>query len=445
MFTIRRVAVAIIAIFTLTLTLTAAAQEDATPIVVGDEVSGTLADSVDKYAIDLVAGDVIVIDLYSTDFEPAVSVEDASGFGVESAFGSDTRSSLVFIAPEDGTYLLVAGEFMGETNGAYTMRVRASQPLEADTEATGDMDNGPVAFTFTGTAGALLSVSYTANDYDGEVYLYDLAGETLASKTEFSSSEPAVMEYVLPEDGTYVLEAGIWFAEEVAFGTYAISYSEIIPNPIEVDSPVTVAMAGTARQYYAFGGNTGQVLHITADSGTTEDVDGYDVDLVVTGPDGTDVFTDSSDGPFDDPAITRVILPEDGFYLIKMIPNDESDESQAGDVVLSVETAELLTFDEGPVTVEVGSTFEQDVVRFTGEPGAQYRLTVTSERPIVSFTVSIGQSLFSSRTLTVSNGDQAILDFTMPEDSEAGLVDVSIRQSSFQDPTNFTLSLEPAG
>lgn len=423
------------------------AQEAPIPIAPGEEASGTLADSTQQYVMSLTAGQVVAVQIFSEDFEPAASIDNAEGREVVFDFGNETTSAVVMIAPADGDYFINVGEFMGATTGAYTVEVQdAAGELAPDTPTAGNMDYVPQAYVINGAAGTLVSATLNAEGYDAELRLVDASNEELAQDSQFGS-DPAVVEFVLPADGQYVLVSDLYFAADAFQGTFEIAYSAIIPNPIEYDASAVVSMAGTARQYYAFGGNAGDVIHIVADSGATAEEDGsIDVDLAVTGPEGFDVFTDRSDGIGFDPAITRVRLPADGFYLIKIIPNDESDEAQAGDVTLSVETAELITVDDGPVSVTLGDAdrFEQDFVRFTGEPGQAYRLTVVGDRPTISFNVTVGEGLFSSINTTVSNGDQIVFDFTLPEDIEAGsIVDISLRQSAFQNPTTYEISLEP--
>lgn len=442
-----KVMVMLIAVLALSLSVAAVQAQDADPIpiAVGEEASGTLADSTQQYVISLAAGDVIIVDVFSDAFEAAPEILDSENRSLVFAFGNEQRSSVVMTAPADGDYFISVGAFMGATTGDYTVRVRAAEPIMPDTPIEGEIPNAPTAYVLEGAAGTLVSASLRGEGYDAQLVLLDSNNERLSSELQ-GFSDPAVLEFVLPEDGQYVLVNELWFTG-LAEGTFTISYSEIIPDPIEVDTPTTVSMQGTARQYYALGGNAGDVVHFTADSGTTEEVEGIDVDLIVTGPSGEDIFQDRSDGIGFDPAITRVILPEDGFYLIKLVPNDETDESQSGDVTLLVETAELITLDDGPVQVTLGDEdrFEQDFVRFTGEPGASYRLTVVGDRATISFTVNIGEGLFNSIIGNVSNGDRLVLDFTLPEgDVEAGsLIDVSLRQSAFQNTTSYEISVEP--
>ena len=427
----------------LSLTIAINAQES---IAAGGTAEGQLSESTDEYILSATAGQVFEIDLFSEDFEPAVSVDDADGFEVAFDFGNETSSSVVFVAPADGDYTINVGEFMGETTGAYSLRVREGGTITAGSEVAGAVENGPEAFAFEGTAGTLIAATLAVEGFEAELELLDTNGDYLDSEVIFST-EPAVIEYLLPEDGLYVLSAGIWFGSDTTEGTFTLNLTEITPAPISYDAALPVEMMGTERQYLAFQAAAGDVIHIVADSGTTEDAEGLDVNLTLTAPNGEDIVSDSSDGVGFDPAITRIIIPEDGFYLIKVIPNDESDESQSGTVDVSVETAELLSLDGGPVSITLGDAdrFEQDYVRFTGEPGQTYVLDVASQRDVVSFNISIGDGLFSSINTSVVNGNKVTLEFTLPEDSAGGQVDISLRQSSFQDTNTYDVTLTPAG
>jgi len=416
-----------------------------TPIAPGEQLSGTLADNTAFYSFQATANTAYVIDIASSDFEAAVTILDASGFPVTSSFSDEVVATLVFLAPESAEYQIEAGPFVGTATGDYTVRLSEGETIAPDTEVTGDISFGGAAATFEGPAGALISASFAVEGFDASYEIKDAEGNILTSGSSSFGGEPTVLEAVLPADGIYVMGVTYGFTDTYE-GSYTISYSEIIPEPIEYDAPATVSIDGPNRAYYAFGGNAGDVIHITADSGSTDEAPGVDVDLEVAGPDGNDIFTDRSDGIGFDPAITRVILPEDGFYLIKVVPEDESDTAPSGDITLTVETAELITLDDGPVSITLGDEdrFEQDFVRFTGAPGASYMLTITPDRPTVSFTATLDNDRFILNAgVTVVDGDQASVVFTLPEDAEAGLVTLSLRQSAFQNTTTYEVSVEP--
>jgi hypothetical protein len=419
------------------------AQEDAIPIAIGEEASGEISGTAATYVFSATAGQMLIVDVLSEDFEPIAEVNDASGSEVAFAFGGDTFASVVFTVPEDGEYFASAGEFMGEGTGAYTIRVREGQTIAFGDSVDAEINGGTDAYTFEGTTGTLAVIELTTTDMEFELELYDSAGTLLASDAVFSSGTQAIIEFLLPADDTYTIQVPLWFATDVLSGPYTLSLNSITPESLTYDNGVTSEVTGIERNYFFFEGTTGDVIHVTADSGTTEEVEGIDVDFELVGPDGEIVATDNSDGPFSDPALTRILLPMDGLYLLKVIPNDD-DEAQYGSVDVLVETAELLTTDEGPVSLTLGDRFEQDFIRFTGEPGASYTLTVTPERPIVSFNAAIGEGLFSTINGTVSNGNRLVLDFTVPEDTTAGLLNVSLRQSSFQDATTYEVNITPA-
>jgi len=409
------------------------------PIAIGEEASGEIDGAAVTYVFSATAGQTIIVDVLSEDFEPIAEVNDANGAELAFEFGGDTFASVVFTAPADGDYFFPAGEFMGEGSGAYTVRVREAGALEVGTPISGELNGGTDSYTFQGTAGTLTVLRIETSGVEAGLELIDSEGNQLASDTVFSSGTEAIIEFLLPADGQYRADIPLWFATDVLTGAYTLTLNEIQPTAVEYDAANTVTVEGIDREYFSFAGTTGDVIHILADSGTTEEVEGIDTNLELVGPDGVIITTDNSDGPFADPAITRIILPMDGLYLIKLIPADDAPD-QSGDVTLTVETAELLRAEDG-TTVSLGERWEQDFVYFEGAPGTTYTLTVTPDRGTVSYSINIGEGLFSSISATIGNGDNLVFTFTVPEDAPAGITGISIRQSSFQNPAGYSISI----
>lgn len=419
----------------------AAQDEEIPPIGVGETISGEISNGVIQYNVTAAAGQLLVVDVVSVGFEPSIEVDSvATGREVAFTFGGETAADVYFVAPEAGEYTIKVQDFIDPVTGSYTLRVREGGTLAVGEEASGDIDNAPAPFKFTASAGSLIAARGVIEGLDGRVVISDLEGRELKyASTSYNSSE-AVAEYLIPADGEYVVAAGIGVFSDSRVGTYTLSLTEIATTPIAYDTPLDVAIAGTDRAYLSFAATAGDLVHITANAGDT----GVDVDLVLVGVDGEDLYSDTSDGIGSNPAITRIMIPADGLYLLKVVPY--SGNTASGTVSVSVETAELLTLDAGAVTVTLGDDdrFEQDFIRFTGEPGMSYSLTVTPERNTVSYNISIGEGLFSSINANILNGNSTVLNFTLPADAAAGLVEISLRQSSYQDTATYELTLTPA-
>jgi hypothetical protein len=419
------------------LTSTVSAQDT---IAVGETVQGEVTDGTVTHTFSATAGEIVIITIVTEGFEPTLEVEDADGWEVDFSFGGETFASLVFVAPEDGVYTILSQDFLDPVTGSYTLSLTSGGTIAAGETVEGTIDTATMAYAFSGTEGALIAASLTTEGFDSNLTLMNGEGDALKFEYTSDYSPNTAIEFLLPEDGTYVVAVELSSFSDSLTGTYTLSLAEITPTFVELDTPATIDIEGVEREYVAFKAAAGTVVHITADSGTTDEFTGPDTELELVGPDGEDMVSDSSDGPGADPAITRIILPLDGYYLLKVIPEDD-DPELVGSVDVLVETTELLRVDEGPINLTLADRFDQDFVYYDAVEGSRYRLTVLPERNVVSFTISLGEGLFGGGSyLGATDVDRLVMDFTA---EETGLQGISLRQSSWQDVTTYEVSLEP--
>ena len=423
-------------VIAIALTTTVSAQDT---IAVGETVQGEVTNGAATHTFSATAGEMVIITIVAEGFEPDLEVEDADGWEVGFTFGGDTFASLVFIAPEDGVYTILSQDFLDPVTGSYTLSLGAGSTIAAGETVEGTIDTASVGYAFSGTEGALVAVSVTTEGFDSNLTLMDGEGDSLKYDYTSDYSPNTAIEFLLPEDGMYAIAVELSSFSDTFTGTYTLGLSEITPTFVNIDLPATIDILGVERQYVAFKAGAGTVVHITADSGTTEDFTGPDTELALVGPDGEDMVSDTSDGPGQDPAITRIILPLDGFYLIKVIPEDD-DPSLVGTVDLLVETADMLRVDEVPIAMTLADRFEQDFVYFEAVEGSRYQLTVVPYRDVVSFTISLGEGLFGGGGyVNAIDVDRMVVEYTA---EETGLQGISLRQSSWQDPTTYDIMLE---
>lgn len=408
-------------------------------VAVGETVSGEVSDGAVTYEFSATASELVVITIVAEGFEPDIEVNDADGWEVGFTFGGETFASLPFIAPEDGVYTILSQDFLDPVTGSYTLSLAAGDAITAGDTIEGTIDTATAAYAFTGTEGTLIAASLTTEGFDSNFTLISSEGYSLKYDYTSNYNPNTAIEFLLPEDGSYVIAVEVSTFSDELTGTYTLGLNEITPTFVEIDTPTAVDIIGVERQYVAFKAGAGSVVHITADSGSTEDFDGPDTELELVGPDGEDLVSDSGDGPGYDPAITRIILPMDGFYLLKVIPEDD-DPELVGSVELLVETAELLRVDEGPINITLLERFEQDFVYFDAVEGSRYRITVVPERNVVSFTVSMGDGLFGGGGyINAQDVDRLVVEFTAEETVLQG---ISLRQSTWQDITSYEITLE---
>ena len=220
-------------------------------IFVGGSTTGDIEvpDDVDWFALDLVAGGLVVIDLEGsptgagTLSDPVLTVCDASGASIsgDDDGGTDTNARLLFEPPSDGRYYLEAGGY-GTAIGTYTLtvsdggdirddyagdlstagRLVAGEQIVGELEVAGDADwfaiqlEAGVDYTFLlegmPTDAGTLSDPFLA--------LFDDRGEMMASNDDDGHSLNSLIEFTPDNAGTFFLEAA-GFAD--AIGSYTLT------------------------------------------------------------------------------------------------------------------------------------------------------------------------------------------------------------------------------
>jgi hypothetical protein len=219
-------------------------------IKMGDVVAGTLvADSGgDSYVISLSAGDIISVAVDSDVFDAVVYVNDAAGteLAYEDYGGEGNNALALFIAPADGDYTIVAAGWSSSAEGDYTVSVVGIVPdmLAYDSSVDASyVDEVSHYFVLDGMAGDVINIFADSGeqDMDMEFTLYNLAGETLATNSDGSAGvDPAIVRFLVPENGKYVLESSSWFDELV---TGVLTVTVETTKLLQVDAgPITITV-----------------------------------------------------------------------------------------------------------------------------------------------------------------------------------------------------------
>lgn len=203
-----------------------AQQEDLFPIAYGETVEGSLANADDGvvYSFTGAAGDEITLQASSTDTDVYLWLGDREANTLannDDIATNDLNSQIDFTLPADGEYLVVV---MAYEAGTYTLTL-TNNSQQATTQNTSngknqvpvvaygdtvegtaiDLDN-PVIYSFTGSAGDVVTITAVSNTVDTYVVVVDadtnLVGENDdASKTDTN----AALQVTLPADGTYYI------------------------------------------------------------------------------------------------------------------------------------------------------------------------------------------------------------------------------------------------
>jgi hypothetical protein len=288
--------------------------------------------------------------------------------------------------------------------------------LKPGDSVQGTLSNSTDSYTFMATEGAFYIITLGSEDFDTKITVTDGAGGEW-SDDDGGDGTNSRLNFLAPADGEFTITAGGWLGD--ATGTYSLTLTAAEISEIAYDTPADIALAGSDAHLFTFTGNEGDVVTITADSGGS-----MDTRLALTDPSGVEIASDDDGGGDSDPAIVRMILPSTGAYLVELSPF--ADQELQGSVSLTVATTDLLSLDNGSITVSLGDTFDYDVLRFTAEAGTEYNVTVEATGDSASVRLEIDdESGFAFTSIDLNNAIRGTLTFRA---SESGLTDIKIRE-----------------
>jgi hypothetical protein len=212
------------------------------PIAVGQTVSGRLDETdailedddtfYDTWILTGRAGQRVQIEMKADSFDAFLSVGKMEGTEFNSIRtdddgGEGTNSRMTLTVPDDGQYVIRANE-VGAKTGAYTLSVTERQPGPAtatprpiepnqevtgtlnDEDPTGDDDSFYDYWTYQGKAGDRLRITMSSDAFDTFVSIGTVDGNSfneLAGNDDGPEGTNSVLEFTLPNDGTFVIRA----------------------------------------------------------------------------------------------------------------------------------------------------------------------------------------------------------------------------------------------
>jgi hypothetical protein len=382
--------------YSLTLTVARAAQEG--EIAAGETIVGELSLVAQRaqYTFEGRGGDVVTIDLRSEAFDSVVLLFTADGTQIaqddDGGGGLNARITR-FRLPADGEYVVIVDGFRGftgerrlqgkftvsleiEGQGPVVAQATPSQstpdastpvaqatpvpatptPLPVLTGAGGTVDYGETiagelteseqtgSFTFTGTAGDVVTIALDSAEFDPKVTLIGPDGQPL---TEDDDSGPdlnaLIREFTLPADGEYTIVVDGFrgaAGDRTLVGQFALTLnaagvSAQQPQPTVDPAQPTAAAAtqapvassggiasgqpvsgefneSTQNAAYTFDGRSGDTVTIDLRS------DEIDPLVRLIGPDGQILAEDDDSGGGVQARIAEFALPADGTYTIEV-------------------------------------------------------------------------------------------------------------------------------
>ncbi|MCU0499850.1 MAG: PPC domain-containing protein [Anaerolineae bacterium] len=308
--------------------------------------------------------------------------------------------------------------------------VHAQDTIDFGDSVDGELEaNETIDYTFEAEEGTFVVVGLESDDFDPFLTILDDSGDIVANDDDGGEGTNSMVRFVVPENGEYTAQVSSLFGGSGDF-TLSLDTGELAT--IAAGETVEVEFDGeTDGFYFSYEGTQGETISISGVSDGS-----IDTSLVLFGPDGFEIERDDDSGENTDPLITTAILPQDGMYLIQLVPY--AGPSAEGVVAVTVEAVELTSLDGGePQEVDLFETSEA-FFAFTAEEGTTYRLTFTAggDASVFNEITVDGESV---ATNSFSGVSQATFDFTV-EDSGAGLIRIT---GFFFDEETLEVSLTP--
>lgn len=288
------------------------------------------------------AGQRVVIDLMSSDFDAYLILRGADGrtMGSDDDSGEGTNARLHAVLPRDGTYRVIATAVGDSARGRYTLAVSgweapdAAPPGRSAVIAVGETKDGILEpgdeisadgpyqdrWLVDAPAGARLTVDMRSSDLDSYLVVLAPDGKVVGSDDDGGGGKDAEVAIRAGAAGRYTILATS-YGDEPAAGAYRLSLQADTGDFAEPGATAAIAMGetregrletGDARgargleDHWTFTGRAGQGVRIDAMSGA---IDAYLVLL----HDGV-VVDSNDDGGEGQNARILAVLPETGTY-----------------------------------------------------------------------------------------------------------------------------------
>lgn len=239
----------------------------------------------------------------------------------------------------------------------------------------GQFSGEPVVYSIDASAGQLIIAAMQSDDIDSQVSI-EQDGKELASDDDGGGWPNALLSYVVQEDGSFNI-----LAKDSSYtpgeGAFTITIDVLDPVVASMDEAVNLEVdaEGSQAVYTVFKAAAGDVVNVLAGSAGEEDVE-----VTLYGVDAQVIETDDDDGPGDNALLRRVVLHDDGLYLVKV--NQSYDDPLLENVNVTVESTEQLFLSSEAQDLVLGDAegfYGTEVYTLDVEAGKTYRFIVTIE------------------------------------------------------------------
>ena len=301
---------------------------------------------VDHYTFAGTAGEQVVVDLRSTEFDPYLIVKTPGGeqFDNDDHEGSGERSQLVLTLEETGEFRVLVTSYKAGESGAYALTITQASsgsdtdgPVAARTER-GSLGSGDKtlrsgeyvdSYRLEAAPGQRIVLDVSSSEFDTYLLLKTPSGEQLENDDAEGLSGHSVIEHVATEVGTYTVLVTSYQAGET--GRYDLTINTTADqrqasstrsrqqdvNALTIGERVRGALesgdrtlsSGEYLDTHVFEGRAGQYVIVEMESGD------FDTYLGMTTPGGETIENDDWEGSSSRSRI-EMELPADGRYRI---------------------------------------------------------------------------------------------------------------------------------
>jgi len=420
------------------------ASDDGSAITLGsvETQSTTETGEVDEFTFTAGVGDVVTLSLAEAGFgvyRPHAMLYSPSGdevrlysasTGSRANFVDSGRKAVSEALGEAGTYVIQVYDDNYTHTGDYSLAFEGLTPASDDAVdillgqvLSGTIDTGEVdEFTFTGTAGDLLTLSLSEKEHGADTELWTEVYSPSGMKVEKldGTSGPDEVEngkkvvYELPnETGTYVIQVyDNNYTDTEDYGLALEGLDPTSPDPYSEALSFGAAISAAIDELgdvdeYLFTGNAGDSVTVTLDADTTVD---YKPRMAL-------YYSATGEEIAEDSDLVSATLSDAGTYVIQVYDNDYTD---IGDYTVAL---------QGQPTVEFASASQ------SGDEDAG-TMTVTAQ---LSWTSTLDVTVPFTHGGTATEGateDYAVTSspLTIPAGSQSAAITITVDDDAVDEP-----------
>ena len=398
----------------------------------------------DSYYFNVLAGDSVVLDLTSSEFDPFLILLSPSGADVQNDDyeGSATRSRLDQMLDESGEWRVVVTSYKAGEVGGYELRITtvsgaASQSASGPRFESGSLGAGDDTLTsgeyyaeyeLRGEAGEYVVIDLRSSDLDPYLILLTPSGEQLENDDHEGDASRSQLALSLPEAGSYRVIVTTYKPRESGSYDVRIDRGGEVAQIARLQRGALTASDDTIRsgEYadsYDFEGRPGERVRIDVSSSE------FDTYLILIDPNGEHTENDDVEGLSGHSVVeaditelgtyqvivTSYALGETGAYELAIDFEEASAPSERQRDIVRIALGETTSGRLETSDTRLGDDY-YDMYVFDGEAGQNIEVEMTS-------------SAFDTYLILVSPSDDQIENDDFEGRTDRSRIELTLRES----------------